>query len=368
MFSSMFAAVTDTINNNTALMNISGLKTHGDGKTIRFSMPTKPAVVEPAKVPPVAEAKAAEAEKEETGSDTFFDILRKRREAADAEKAKAEKLQAEKLAEEEAAEAVRKEALRKNAGIIASKVLGVFTKGATLTEALHKVAESDPDAPVFTATGVGIPKAMLKDMLTIMKNDDFREVVGDAIKNRKEHPTMDDVDTSKVAEKAAYMEMAANAVTEAVNEVILDVVHVDSVTVNLDQTKDQQGPIISPVEFPFGQPSTVTHFEHTDVHASEVTETVTPQKSAMSAAIDAYCNDTSPANFTVGGVPAFPEVKQEPVIEVVKKMVGEVHAVHQNRVTPKKNTPEANGGQQKVSSKKVDELAAKFATNKRNAK
>ena len=65
MFSSMFAAVTDTINNNTALMNISGLKTHGDGKTIRFSMPTKPAVVEPAKVPPVAEAKAAEAEKVE---------------------------------------------------------------------------------------------------------------------------------------------------------------------------------------------------------------------------------------------------------------------------------------------------------------
>ena len=306
MFSSMFAAVTDTINNNTALMNISGLKTHGDGKTIRFSMPTKPAVVEPAKVPPVAEAKAAEAEKEEVSSDDFFDILRKRREAVNAEKAKAEKMQADKVAEEEIAEAVMKETLYKNTGIIASKVLGVFTKGATLTEALHKVAESDPDAPVFT-------------------------------------------------------------VTEVVNEVILDVVHVDSVTVNLDQTKDQQGPIISPVEFPFGQPSTVTHFEHTDVHASEVTETVTPQKSAMSAAIDAYCNDTSPANFTVGGVPAFPEVKQEPVIEVVKN-VAEVHAVHQNRVTPKKNTPEANGGQQKVSSKKVDELAAKFATNKRNAK
>lgn len=306
MFSSMFAAVTDTINNNTALMNISGLKTHGDGKTIRFSMPTKPAVVEPAKVPPVAEAKAAEAEKEEVSSDDFFDILRKRREAVNAEKAKAEKMQADKVAEEEIAEAVMKETLYKNTGIIASKVLGVFTKGATLIEALHKVAESDPVAPVFT-------------------------------------------------------------VTEAVNEVILDVVHVDSVTVNLDQTKDQQGPIISPVEFPFGQPSTVTHFEHIDVHASEVTETVTPQKSAMSAAIDAYCNDTSPANFTVGGVPAFPEVKQEPVIEVVKN-VAEVHAVHQNRVTPKKNTPEANGGQQKVSSKKVDELAAKFATNKRNAK
>ena len=306
MFSSMFAAVTDTINNNTALMNISGLKTHGDGKTIRFSMPTKPAVVEPAKVPPVAEAKAAEAEKEEVSSDDFFDILRKRREAVNAEKAKAEKMQADKVAEEEIAEAVMKETLYKNAGIIASKVLGVFTKGATLTEALHKVAESDPVAPVFT-------------------------------------------------------------VTEAVNEVILDVVHVDSVTVNLDQTKDQQGPIVSPVEFPFGQPSIVTHFEHIDVHASEVTETVTPQKSAMSAAIDAYCNDTSPANFTVGGVPAFPEVKQEPVIEVVKN-VAEVHAVHQNRVTPKKNTPEANGGQQKVSSKKVDELAAKFATNKRNAK
>lgn len=358
MFSSMFAAVTDTINNNTALMNISGLKTHGDGKTIRFSMPTKPAVVEPAKVPPVAEAKAAEAEKEEVSSDDFFDILRKRREAVNAEKAKAEKLQAEKLAEEEAAEAVRKEALRKNAGIIASKVMGVITKNATTTEALHKVAESDPDAPVFTATGVGIPKAMLKDMLTIMKNDDFREVVGGAMDARH---SSEHVETVTVEETVTTTTQTS---TNTTKDVIIEDVKVPDAIVTI---KEQQGPIVSPVEFPFGQPSTVTHFEHTDVHASEVTETVTPQKSAMSAAIDAYCNDTSPANFTVGGVPAFPEVKQEPVIEVVKN-VAEVHAVHQNRVTPKKNTPEANGGQQKVSSKKVDELAAKFATNKRNAK